>query len=530
MACRLENPPPGASVAARFLEACPVLIRLLLLALLAIPAAAAARAPQQDRVVWHTHDCPGPPPKVSRRVECGALEVPENWDRAASRSIYLHVRIFHAARDSGLAPVLFLSGGPGQNMDFDDRDGLANWGWYIDRLMGWAEGRDIVLLSQRGILVDGVGMECAALGDPKVYLGAATAPDRLTDWVVNLARADRECVAELRSAGYEIEGYSTHQSALDVAALRRALGIERWVLFGISYGTRLGLAALRTDPEGAEAAILDSVFPPAVTDHWSNADPFAEALAALFRNCRADARCDAAYPGLEARFDRLLERLARAPVVIHVDPPADRPGERLYFTLDDVTLIDMVFYNLYWVEGLEVLPRGIDALDRGRIDEFRSLIAEPYVYDSLFTGWSWGMQSAVNCNDDFAFFSPDAVRAEMRRHPRLRNWLATALMVSPCEGWPHEPAELGFSRPVRSEVPVLLLAGALDPVTPVSYAELALRDLPNGQLHVVPGVAHAVLDAAECARDLARAFLRSPLTKLPPLCADRDPTLHFRMP
>jgi pimeloyl-ACP methyl ester carboxylesterase len=49
--------------------------------------------------------------------------------------------------------------------------------------------------------------------------------------------------------------------------------------------------------------------------------------------------------------------------------------------------------------------------------------------------------------------------------------------------------------PVRSTVPVLMISGELDGLTPPSNALAALRTLPNGRHLLIQGVAHGVHDA-----------------------------------
>jgi pimeloyl-ACP methyl ester carboxylesterase len=489
------------------------------------PSPVRAAAPA---AVWHALDCPWQL-ETPRQVDCGVLDVPENRNRPESRRILLHVRVLRAEDPSGAPPVVFLSGGPGQDMGFSTGEEVEGWIAYADDVLSWAEGRDIVLFAQRGITVDGVGMTCAGLGDPRGYLGASEDPDRLTDWVANVNRADRECRESLVAQGYDLSAYSTRESAHDVEDLRRALGYEPWVLYGISYGTRLGLEVMRAHPDGVAAAVLDSVFPTDVTEHWTDPAPFADALYMMFRTCEASRSCQRAYPDIEARFDTLVGTLRAAPLKMYVDDPEER-SPPLWFELDDVTLLDMVFFNLYWIDDIAKLPRGIDELSRGDMDAFRETIANAYVYDSLYQNWSWGMQSAVNCNDDFAWYDETAVARAMAEHPRLASWVATLNLLPPCRGWPRLPRDAGFSEPVQSDIPTLLLAGEFDPVTPVSYADRALAGLTNGRLVVVPGVAHGVLDAADCARRIAREFLDDPREPLRPHCAERRSAIPFELP
>jgi pimeloyl-ACP methyl ester carboxylesterase len=78
----------------------------------------------------------------------------------------------------------------------------------------------------------------------------------------------------------------------------------------------------------------------------------------------------------------------------------------------------------------------------------------------------------------------------------------------------------GYREPVKSDVPVLLLSGELDPVTPPEWAEDAKRTLTHS-LHVtLPGVGHGT-SAIGCARALMADFVaRGSVEGLEPKCGE----------
>jgi pimeloyl-ACP methyl ester carboxylesterase len=95
-----------------------------------------------------------------------------------------------------------------------------------------------------------------------------------------------------------------------------------------------------------------------------------------------------------------------------------------------------------------------------------------------------------------------------------------------CALWPTAilPSD-HFDTPRRSEVPVLLLSGAADPVTPPRWADTAATHLPNS-LSVTFSQGGHVPFASPCAAALATQFLERASTKgLDPSCAKR-----FRRP
>jgi hypothetical protein len=61
-----------------------------------------------------------------------------------------------------------------------------------------------------------------------------------------------------------------------------------------------------------------------------------------------------------------------------------------------------------------------------------------------------------------------------------------------CSVWPAGPVPDNFHDPVSSEIPVLLLSGELDPVTPPRYADQVQVHFSNSMHLVAPGQGHSV--------------------------------------
>jgi pimeloyl-ACP methyl ester carboxylesterase len=74
-----------------------------------------------------------------------------------------------------------------------------------------------------------------------------------------------------------------------------------------------------------------------------------------------------------------------------------------------------------------------------------------------------------------------------------------------CEGWPEAQLDPGFHRPVRADVPVLLITGELDPTTPPAYAERVARTLTNATVVTLPNRSHNDLDP--CLLGMVEAFV-----------------------
>jgi pimeloyl-ACP methyl ester carboxylesterase len=96
-----------------------------------------------------------------------------------------------------------------------------------------------------------------------------------------------------------------------------------------------------------------------------------------------------------------------------------------------------------------------------------------------------------------------------------------------CSVWPRGPIDADFHKPLLTEVPVLLLSGGNDPVTPPMYAERARRGLKNSLHVVLPDLGHGQI-VAPCIDGVLAHFLASgSLRKLDVSCAKRVRPMPF---
>jgi tetratricopeptide (TPR) repeat protein len=102
----------------------------------------------------------------------------------------------------------------------------------------------------------------------------------------------------------------------------------------------------------------------------------------------------------------------------------------------------------------------------------------------------------------------------------------------PCRDWPTFPADVAGRAPVWSDVPTLILAGELDPLTPPENARIAAATLARAQVFVLPMVGHGVLWTEPCAAKIVQAFLQEPARRpdvtCPPPPFDASGSLKVR--
>ena len=200
----------------------------------ACPAAA-------QQIAWETFAFDAPlAGKVS--AERGWLEVPVHHGRADSGRIRLPVVRVKSTNPAPGPPIVFLAGGPGNAGTRLLAGGLYP---HAARLSQYA---DVIAFDQRG-----AGSSEPSLTVPgRLDLPASLSVDspEARRRMVDVAAAIRTTITE---RGIDLNAYNTLESAEDVELLRRALGVDRIVLWAHSYGTHLALAVPQAPrrPRGA---------------------------------------------------------------------------------------------------------------------------------------------------------------------------------------------------------------------------------------------------------------------------------------
>ena len=103
------------------------------------------------------------------------------------------------------------------------------------------------------------------------------------------------------------------------------------------------------------------------------------------------------------------------------------------------------------------------------------------IAESTSDALSIGMHNAIVCTEDAPFFAGDNVERAALDATYIGPIQLDALEAI-CSVWPAGVMDEQFKTPVSSDVPVLLLSGEADPVTPPKYAELAAVELSNARL------------------------------------------------
>ncbi|HZE31278.1 MAG TPA: alpha/beta fold hydrolase [Actinoallomurus sp.] len=457
-----------------------------LVAGLAGPASAnpTPRPPTAGPKLTGSHPCPDQP-----GFTCSTLTVPLDHRGRVPGTLDLQV----ATADNADAPrgtLLFLTGGPGQpGVPISDR--IAH-----QRLPEVAKEYRFVTLDQRGT------GEFGAIDCPQLQAQVGSS---------DIAAPTPEAIDECSGIIGDRKGlYGTEQTVADYESLRQALGVDRIVVDGVSYGTFTAARYAAVHPTHVRKVVLDSVLP--------HVDPQADdGLYIVGMHAEARVLRDACRSAPACGFDPADDL---AWVVRH---RSDADGVRIFDTMVTYEFVDPTYRNA------DALPGGqgdiVGALHAARHGDSTRLDA---LLDMLkpggddVTGYSSGLHIDTFCSDSTFPWG----RSDTPLHGRQAKLDAALRRIDPSRFWPYTRATSagsGFtqeclrwhSRPSAEppaglpNVPVLLVNGDHDLSTPMEWAYEEARHAPNGKVVIVKGASHSIQnrELGHAGRDAVIAFL-----------------------
>ncbi len=440
--------------------------------------------------------------------DCYLVTVPEDhFGPAGGRTIGIAAVKVHALSATPEPdPILILSGGPGMAIVADAEVDTAAL------LASEIQNRDIIFIDQRGVGQSQPALHCAEVDDfaAQYVLGSSVSDEA---YMAAFFDAGGRCLRRHAAAGVNLSVFNSTQSAADIVDVGRALGYARVYLYGISYGSHLGLTVLRDYNAGGyiRSAVLGGIDDPE-TNILTFGSNLQERLARVFDACGSDDACNRAYPDLRTTFYNLLASLKANPRQIpYID---EVTGVNASVTVNDITLINAVFGLLAVTPTIPAVPGAIAAAAAG--DPATLLFGIAFIL-SEYRGMDWGKNLAVQCSEVFQLITPrEKDVAESEVAPAFHNWHlrfpeSSPLMLDFCAstGIPARPASERL--PVTTTVPALVINGIWDSFTPPASGFRVATRLGNVYAYTVPIAGHDSAAAPDpCVQGIVSAFLQNP--------------------
>src|SRR6185369_14993842 len=233
---------------------------------------------------------------------CVTIKVPLNhFDAANTETIDV---VFAVSPATGERKGMFIQafpGGPGG-------EGISTGGlsWFSDEILAHY---DIVYFDQRGIgLSDPLACPETYKADFLEYINSVDTageegydtPEEQKAAVEDSRKYAADCVAEMGIDPAKLAFFGTDQVAEDIESFRQAIGDDKFMLYGVSYGTAVAQTYARAHADHLAGLIIDGVQDTTLSGDqtaFSQRDAFNEVLSAVFQACDADSECSKGLPG-----------------------------------------------------------------------------------------------------------------------------------------------------------------------------------------------------------------------------------------
>jgi pimeloyl-ACP methyl ester carboxylesterase len=219
----------------------------------------------------------------------------------------------------------------------------------------------------------------------------------------------------------------------------------------------------------------------------------------LIDDCAADRACRAAFPKLRDEFQSVLARLAQGPARLELINPFTKKSQRI--SLGRGPFTERLRMMLYDHGTASLVPALIHLAYQGDFKPFIlvALTGARATYRSL----SLGMYFSVTCSESVPFITEEDVRRET--DDTFIGDYRVRMHQGACREWPRGDMPGQFTSAVKSDAPVLMLSGEVDPASPHWLGAEVARYLPNGLQVTIPYGAHGYFSA--CINDITAEFI-----------------------
>ncbi|MCH7537143.1 MAG: alpha/beta hydrolase [Proteobacteria bacterium] len=454
------------------------MLRLAAVLFTSLLAAGAANAASLELTDCRISAGPGAP---SIKARCGTMTRRLDPTGSVAGEIELRVAVVPALNLTPEPdPVVPIAGGPGQGS-------VQFYTTYSSAFEAVRRNRDILLVDQRGT-GESSPMDCPV--DDKLLAGQYS-----TELTIEYARA---CLDTLP---HDPRFFTTSVAVTDLEAVREALGYAKLNLYGVSYGTRVAQHFARRYPRSTRTIVIDGVVPPQIALGPEIATESQKAVDNILARCRADSACNERFPNIGETFTRVVALLTKAPATISVpDPSTGRPEEIDFGNIELAVAIRLLAYH---PNSMALLPLLINEAGQGNYVPLASQFQMTTL--ALTDALSLGMHNSVMCTEDIPFIDKTTIDYGAVVASYMGPMQLDALDAL-CSVWPAGPIDPDFKVPLATDLPVLLLSGDADPITPPRYAEMAAVNFSNARHLIGKHQGHGQL-AVGCTRRLVAAFI-----------------------
>lgn len=406
-------------------------------------------------------------------AQCKSLEVKASPNDAQDkRMIEVYYSIIPSSSKSDKDPIVFLTGGPGPSNTFMFDNAITE-----DEVSYVSQDRDIIVMDYRGTGFSNPYPKCDAL---------------FFDGGLLDERAVESCFATLEKLDISTSDYTSANIAYDLNKILEYEKIQKVVLIGYSYGTRVASTMARDYSDKVSAMVLDGLF-----------------------SIEANGISQAS----ESILDKLND-LGRAYDIEYSDDNFRKRLETLSTTMDNQAFNDLLTSTLpnqaYLTGGVHIAKyifdnNGIlEDEDTSYVQVLPRSISEDVGYKINSTVMALGIIMIEEFNfikqqPAFGFGFGKGVRDALKNFQGGAP-LSTTSLASIKQYFPNTTDNIEM-KPLKTDIPTMILTGGLDQQTTKYWAVNSQKHLTNSKHFFFPLNDHVVSMGNNNANTLIANFL-----------------------
>ncbi|MBL4639824.1 MAG: alpha/beta fold hydrolase [Kordiimonadaceae bacterium] len=364
---------------------------------------------------------------------------------------------------------------------------------YHSRYLDFA---DLVLMDDRGMGLSKPLLHCPRSPEPMDLMKERAESHRLLTGVLE------ECRTHFEAIGVDFAGYNLPEIAEDIEALRVSLGFNKIALHGGSFGTQTALAYLKKYDANVTAASLVGIEGLDATYDIPSEIQIATEQAIKIANANPDVAAMMPKGDMGYAIKQIYADLEKNPQIYTIQPKGSEPF--------DVPFTARAARLLLIANGL-VLNRGDGPFARSAgTSRIPPLVAAMYhkayegiagIIEKNYEGFRGmvSLNAAANVIDCASGIdsnrlarlytdteNPDDVMLGALAYVGLQERNPGPL----CHVWGIKTLGADFRAPFKTNVPLLILNGNFDGITPMGNAQRLHDTMPNSRLIVVENSGH----------------------------------------
>lgn len=429
--------------------------------------------------------------EITSRVQCYKLVVPRRYDDPSRGTYELAVAVKKSeAPVPGRDPVLWVHGGPGQGLSA----GIVNADF------PFFPGADIVFFASRGAR-NSEPQPCTDLEPKKVkaFVGQKGWRQRIAEF----EGIHIECRKRLDQLGIRTDEFGTRLNTEDLEQLRRALKVDKWNIWTGSWGSVSTSDYLAAYPQHVRATVIISPVP--LKKGGEGLMDYRRYIAKLSEYCRADQRCRTEVQDLTRSSERARASLAEQQITVKPFQ-GEFAQEPFWLNHENYDLVLDLLMNA--TPDVPKIPQFVQAvLARDEIS---------------ITALLRPMMAGIARGSIFGRTAPSCVDRAYLQGTSMYRPGGSIIFAMGCKSWT-KPG-LGARVPLKNRVPVLIMAGELDNLTPPDVGE-EVRKLfgARAQLVTMRGQSHMPYITNECARNIVHSYFEQPEKAVDATCSRISP-------